>query len=152
MTGGRSRKLALALFVSLLVNVFLICVLVANLLLPEELERDAGRHSYLDDWRAMAEALPEPQRAAALAKWDQQQQAWEASRALRQQARDGVLGALAADPFDERRLQDAFTQMRAASNDRWTAFQEAVLATAPHVPLADRQAYVEATEERWKKR
>lgn len=151
MTGGRSRKLALALFVSLLANVFLVSVLVAHALLPATDDR-ASRTSYIDDWRAMADKLPAPHREPALAAWQVQQQAYDASREQRRAARVAYTAALAAEPFDPAALQRAFDDMRAASTSRWATFQAAVLATAPHVPLAERQAYASATEQRWASR
>jgi hypothetical protein len=100
----------------------------------------------------LAETLPEPQRAAALQKWQQQEEAWTAAREARRATRAAYSAALTTEPLDEAALRAVFAQMRADSNDRWAAFQEAVLATAPHLPLAQRQAYVAAAEARWSKR
>ena len=148
VTGKRTRLLALGLFISLLLNVFLASVLVAYLLTPAEPQRTSNRYSFIDDWHAMAETLPEPQRAVAVEKWQHQREVWERSRALSTEARQAANAALAAETFVADAMREAFTRMRTSSNDRWNAFQEAVLVTAPYLTLEQRQSYAAASEKR----
>ncbi|MEQ9639975.1 MAG: periplasmic heavy metal sensor [Alphaproteobacteria bacterium] len=137
--------LGMALFVSLLANVFLGSVLVARMLIPDGNDGQRGRQSFSQSWLEMAETLPEPHRAEAVALW---QQVRERRGQSRSEARQAVYAALVTDPFDEAALQAAFAQMREASTDRWATYQAAMLATARHLPLEQRRAYVEQQQRR----
>lgn len=141
--------LGLALFASLLANVFLGSVLVARLLMPGDHQHgNRARYSYTQAWQKMAETLPEPHRAEAVALWQQVRERRGQGRAGWSQAREAVYRALLKEPFDEAALRAAFAKAREASSERWTAYQAAILATASHLPLAQRKAYVEEQERR----
>ena len=140
--------LGMALFVSLLANVFLGSVLVARLLMPDEEKTRGSRYSYSQAWLEMAETLPEPHRAEAVALWQEVREQRGKKRSGWKEARQALYDALLSDPFDAAALRAAFATMNEASSARWGGYQAAILATAPHLSLEQRRAYVEEQQRR----
>lgn len=140
------RRLAIALAISLLANMFLLGMIVSRLSAPGPhraaepdgmhgrrpmVAADARRHD-----RSLRHLL-RPKRAAMRAER-------EGIRAARREVRD----ALVAEPFDTKALSTALAQLREATGHAQHALHEALLRAAPTLS-ADQRAQLSRAHRLW---
>ncbi|HEY5607415.1 MAG TPA: periplasmic heavy metal sensor [Alphaproteobacteria bacterium] len=146
----RSRRLTIALVISLGINLLIVGAIAGHLLSghrymwqrPGMIQGEVGRGSDRPGdmvIQRMTAALPaeyRPAFEAAIA--EHRTQLVEAGRAMRD-ARMKVRDALVAEPFDPAKLDAAFSELRARSQELQTAVHAAVSAAAAKLPADARQ-------------
>lgn len=150
----RSRWLTIALVISLGINLLILGAIAGHLLSgqrhmwqrPGMMQGEAGRGSDRPGdmvIQRMTAALPAEHRPAFEAAMAQHRaQLVEAGRTVRD-ARMKVRDAMVAEPFDPAKLDAAFAELRARSQELQTAVHAGVSAAAAKLPADARQKLAE---------
>jgi uncharacterized membrane protein len=150
----RSRWLTIALVISLGINLLILGAVAGHLLSghrhmwqrPGMMQGEAGRGADRPGdmvIQRMTAALPAEHRPAFEAAMAQHRpQLVESGRAVRE-ARTKVRDAMVAEPFDRAKLDAAFAELRARSQELQTAVHTAVSDAAVKLPAEARQKLAE---------
>ena len=147
----RGRAIAIALFASLALNLFLGGVMVGRWLAPQPPTaafEAGGFGGLIANMRAAAATLPAEQQAALReAMGHHRSEIREELIALRD-ARQAALATLVAEPFDRVSTEAAFAELQQQSQAVQTAIHEAMLDAAERLPGDARRQLVESGRHR----
>ncbi len=134
----RSWLLPAGLLVSLAFNVFLGSALVGRY----AHDQSRGDSSFIG-FRQFADALPAPAREKVRESFRARRAELRQERGDLRNARDQVMRALAADPYDAAVARSAFERLRNASIDMSRVAQEAIVEAAGNLPAELRRDLAE---------
>lgn len=143
----RSRVIAIALFASLALNLFLGGVMVGRWLAPQPPAaafEAGGFGGLIANMRAAAAMLPAEQQAALREAMGHHRTEIRQELIALRDARQAALATLAGEPFDRGATEAAFVELQMRSQAVQTAIHEAMLDAAERLPVEARRHLVES--------
>ena len=143
---SRGRVVAIVLFASLALNLFLGGVMVGGVLAPRQ-DAAAGPGGFgglIANMRQVAAELPPDQQAALHEAMGRHRSEIRQDLVALRDARQATLAALAAEPFDRQAVEAAFAELLRRSQAAQAAIQDAILDAAERLPADARQELVDA--------